>query len=300
MFSYSDFFKIKEQNRFDHDLFDIGIQYNPETKKYCSIMEDITFQREHIKDGKLIYPLDDEIYANIDASDLNLTSLEGFPAKQCKELNIAHNKITSLKGCPEEILAEFDCSDNGLTSLEGGPRWIHSNFICSNTLITDLKGFPEVIENKEYWSDITLRHNAKLTSLEGLQDAINIRNVDLTGCTSLESLKFLPKRIERLYLTNTKVRNLKDLKGKFIDHITTNDHISLFEYDFYFLYVQYEDKDFNYDQELVKYLLERKDAILKQKEDFNKIEIDFDNIKLNDEDLNFFKSLKGITKYNLY
>lgn len=300
MHNYSDFFKIKEQKISAQDLFDIGIQYNSDTKKYCSIMEDITFQREHVKEGKLMFPLEDEIYANIDASDLNLISLEGFPAKQCKGLDISINKLTNLKGCPEEILEEFDCSNNGLTSLEGGPKWIHSDFICSNTLITDLKGFPEVIENKEYWPDITLRHNAKLTSLEGLQDAIKIRNVDLTGCISLESLKFLPKRIDRLYLTNTKVKNLKDLKGKFIDHITTNDHISLFEYDFYFMCVQYEDKDFNYDQELVKYLLERKDAILKQKEDFNKIEIDFDNIKLNDEDLNFFKSLKGITKYNLY
>jgi hypothetical protein len=69
---------------------------------------DITIERSHVKDGKLL---------------VHFNKVSG-------EFNCSFNSLTSLEGCPKEVGGSFYCSFNSLTSLEGCPKKVGGNFYC--------------------------------------------------------------------------------------------------------------------------------------------------------------------------
>ena len=87
-----------------------------------------------------------KVNGNVDCSNNNLTSLEGYPQEVGGHFDCSVNKLTSLEGSPTEVGGNFNCEHNQLISLEGSPKEIGGSLNCSYNKLTSLKGCPSKID----------------------------------------------------------------------------------------------------------------------------------------------------------
>jgi hypothetical protein len=79
------------------------------------------------------------IKGNIDATQMNLTTMEGkgFPHTVDGSFWCSHNKLVDLMGAPSKVGRDFHCEDNPLQTLVGAPFMIDGDFLCDNFMTTN-------------------------------------------------------------------------------------------------------------------------------------------------------------------
>jgi len=96
----------------------------------------ININKEHINlykgitiNGKLLVKLGTISCFSLKASNIDLTTLEGFPTFVYGSFYIENNKLTSFQHCPKEINGSFKCGYNQFKTLDYCPVMVHGNFI---------------------------------------------------------------------------------------------------------------------------------------------------------------------------
>lgn len=150
-----------------------------------------------------------EEVGDIDISNCNLTSLEGFPKliKANSSVDISGNKLTSLVGLPPEEVGNLTIYNNpGLKTLQGCPKLIRGGFEALWLPITNMIGGPTVI-----YEDLLL-YDTEINSLEGFPKEVG-GNIFL-GNSPLGDILFPTRNTPE---TNRKSKELLDAIYKICD-----------------------------------------------------------------------------------
>lgn len=261
------------------------LKYDKKSNNYY-LTDDIELKLSDTFNGKIKYNFKDSIDHTITASDIKLTSLEGFPTKYVYSLNIENNNLTSLKSCTKGIQETFDCSNNGLTSLEGGPESA-ADYYCHDNYLKNLIGAPKRCFNFDA-SD-----NMYLTSLEGCPEELD--DLALINCTRLESLEYCPKNLGILNLEGSGIYSLQEIAEHNIRHIDIEkSKVTKLEHDFFIRVRNHKTTKESYYKEFVEYLNFNAESI--SNEELDQIILPED---VEESIKDYFRSAKGIKKFNI-
>lgn len=162
------------------------------------------------------------INQQLEIQNKNLTQIP-FPIKSLNGyLNISSNRISSWKNFPQNINGNTTYAHNNqLTSLNDIKNHIFSALNVNNNSIKSLEGCPNVsnlnIDYNELSSfrglnsnvmSLSVQHNYKITSLDGLNSKMKSLNISYTGITELSYPLHIIERIVLYGLKITKIENL--------------------------------------------------------------------------------------------
>lgn len=262
-----------------------GLVYDKFHNNY-HIIDDIELKLIDTDNGKIKYNFKESIDHEIKASDIKLTSLEGFPTKYAYSLDISKNNLTSLKRCPKGIQEYFDCSHNGLTSLEGGPESA-ADYYCHDNYLKNLIGAPKSCNN------LDVSDNMFLTSLKGCPEELD--DLALINCTRLKSLEYCPKNLDILNLSGTGIYSLQEIAEYNIRYIDVEDSkVTRLEHDFFIRVRNFNTTKESYYKEFIEYLNFNAESI--SNEELEQIILPED---VEESIKDYFRSAKGIKKFNL-
>lgn len=254
---------------------------------------DIELKMSDTHEGKLLYKFVHDFNHNIDVSNIQLTTLEGLPARHAQTVKCSDNFLTDLKGAPNQIDSMFIVEGNKLTSLYGSPE-ICEEFYCGyNDQLKTLKGSPKKVTN---YFDASNCLNLK--TLES--DLQEVNHFDCKKCPNLESLAGLPKTIfGSLDIENCpKIQTLIDIYDVIVEGSIeiSGSGVTEIEKDYFLLRKNFTKE--SYYKYFIEYIKENHADY--EKEDLARINVPEQYFNMFDDDMkNYLNSLKTVTKFNL-
>lgn len=165
------------------------------------------------KNGRLKKPLPAFVSYDLSFSDIEITSLEGFPNHVGGYFWCSGANFTSLQHAPEKVDGNFWCVSTPITSLVGGPRRVGGDYICHNTHITSLEGVARIIGGELNFIE------TPVTSLAGIH-----KQIDSIGGLIVPSDNVKSNVLGLLLLDNLSVVSSKEMWAQIVqNHLTTKD-----------------------------------------------------------------------------